>query len=217
MVTRKILAQEIPLLGPCQTFCRDFFLQDFDRLLDFCLGIGLVSTSGSANCLTRTEPVLGLPGIGACPLSIIRSASCRRHSDADVRCNVPLNGSKIAASRSPRSSETRSRSHADAYRSLALYSAWYAGLEGSSGGVGTLAVTGLVNAPPRPRPLPGASVPRGGGRSLIFNQSCSLINPRRALCSSPVQSEGKSSRPKRFNASSIEMIATRNELGHRPL
>jgi hypothetical protein len=161
-------------------------------------------TFGWSNCLTQSRPVLGLSGMGACPSSIIRPALCRRHNEADARCNRPLNGSRMAASRSPPSSKVQSRSRAARYRSFALYSAWYAALEGSPGEE-ALVATGRANVPRMARPAPGALPPRAGGRSLILDHSSLLINPRRALCSSPVQSDGKSRRPKRFKASRIEI------------
>src|SRR6516225_9161123 len=68
--------------------------------------------------------------------------------------------------------------------------------EGSRLECGAAFLAGLLRGVSIPAPPP-----RGGGRSLIRDHSSSLINPRRALCSSPVQADGKSSRPKRFNAS----------------
>ena len=93
-------------------------------------GSGLVGTLGSWNCLIKSSPVFGLFGIGARPFLIIWPASDRRHNAAEAGCNFPVQGSRMAASRSPASSEARSRSHASSNRLLALYSAWYSGSEG---------------------------------------------------------------------------------------
>jgi hypothetical protein len=74
-VSREIRAYEIPLLRPCQPFCRYFCLQGSDHL-PCARDIGLVGALASANSLTRSEPVLELLGNSARPLSISRPASC---------------------------------------------------------------------------------------------------------------------------------------------
>jgi hypothetical protein len=157
--------------------------------------VGLAGRLGSRNSLTTRVPIFGLRGIGACPFLIIRSAPERRHNLVEARCRIPVKGSRMAASRSPPSSKMRSRSQVSSYRLFALYSAWYAALEGSPD-EDILTVTGRA---------PGAPLPRAGVKSLILNHSSSLINPLGALYSSPVHSDEKSSRPRWFSASRTDL------------